>query len=124
MDPKTIRTRLQELAFLNSQATILFRALQPATSSPDSNGAAAAASHPESNGAAGSEEGGGWETLHFSGGLKEYVTFLNRDNQAMHDPIYITEKVSLLLHYVIFDCFQLSSQVFPNLTVESESLSS
>lgn len=88
MDPKTIRTRLQELAFLNSEATIWLRA--PPGHSADSNGAAASSA--ASNGADHPADDG-WEKLHFSGGLKEYVAFLNRDSQPMHDPIYITEKV-------------------------------
>jgi DNA gyrase subunit B len=81
MDPKTIRTRLQELAFLNSQATIWFRAVQGSTS--QSNGA----SHAEDE---------QWEELHFSGGLTEYVAFLNRESQPMHEPIYISDKASTL----------------------------
>lgn len=115
MDARTIRTRLQELAFLNSDATIWFRALQhtpaPTTSSNgDSNGASppqATSSRSGSsngNGAAPDAEapaavaGGdgatqGWEKLHFSGGLREYAKHLNRDLQPMHEPLYIKETV-------------------------------
>lgn len=120
MDAKTIRTRLQELAFLNSDATIWFRALQQAktgtSSSSSSNGASpleedssSASSSSSSNGngaaphdaeappaAAGGSDGaaqGGWEKLHFSGGLREYVKHLNRDLQPMHEPLYIRDKV-------------------------------
>ena len=117
MEAKTIRTRLQELAFLNSEATIWFRALQPSSaSSPSStsssnkasssgasssirsssngNGAAPHAEAPPA--AASSSEGAaqGWEKLHFSGGLREYVKHLNRDLQPMHEPLYISEKVN------------------------------
>jgi DNA gyrase subunit B len=67
-DPETIRSRLRELAFLNSAATIQYRAGK----------------------GEGSEE---WNTYHFSGGLKEFVSWTNRDREVMHDPIYITKEV-------------------------------
>ena len=105
MDPKTIRTRLQELAFLNSSATIWFRAVPASPSSPSSSSNGASA--PESSGSNGAEphaaaaaagppgreEQDGWERLHFSGGLREYVAFLNKDMQPMHEPLFITDKV-------------------------------
>ena len=81
MDAKTIRTRLQELAFLNSKATIWYKASSAKqASSASSNG----------NGAAPAESAeGGWEKLHYSGGLREYVQHLNQDNSPMHEPIFI-----------------------------------
>ena len=94
MDAKTIRTRLQELAFLNSKATIWYKASsakQAPSASSNGNGAAPAESAE-----------GGWEKLHYSGGLREYVQFLNQDNSPMHEPIFIREEVSsvcLLLHH-------------------------
>lgn len=82
MDPKTIRTRLQELAFLNSKATIWFRVRDSrCNSSNGSTNGASPKSEPE------------WEKLHFDGGLAEYVKYLNRDSQPMHDPIFFTDKV-------------------------------
>ena len=120
MDAKTIKTRLQELAFLNSDATIWFRALQhsklgASSSSSSSNGAspamdsitATSSSSSNGNGAAPHAEApavaaaaggdgaaqGGWEKLHFSGGLREYVKHLNRDLAPMHEPLYISDKV-------------------------------
>ena len=81
MDPKTIRTRLQELAFLNSKATIWFKA-SSAKQQPSSNGSAPAAALDV-----------GWEKLHYSGGLREYVQHLNRDNTPMHEPIFIQDEV-------------------------------
>ena len=81
MDPKTIRTRLQELAFLNSKATIWFKA-SSAKQQPSSNGSAPAAALDA-----------GWEKLHYSGGLREYVQHLNRDNTPMHEPIFIQDEV-------------------------------
>ncbi len=108
MDPKTIRTRLQELAFLNSAATIWFRALPPAASPSSSNGNGASApdsssssreasangAEPHAPAAAGAALEGedGWEKLHFSGGLREYVAFLNKDAQPMHEPLFFTDK--------------------------------
>ena len=81
MDPKTIRTRLQELAFLNSKATIWFKA-SSAKQQPSSNGSSPAATLDA-----------GWEKLHYSGGLREYVQHLNRDNTPMHEPIFIQDEV-------------------------------
>jgi DNA gyrase/topoisomerase IV subunit B len=40
-----------------------------------------------------SEEGADWEVLQFSGGLREYVTFLNRDKTEMHPPVYVKKSV-------------------------------
>lgn len=68
-DCETIRSRLRELAFLNSAATIQYRAAK---------GDVAAAE---------------WTEYHFAGGLKEFVTWTNRDREAMHKPIYITKEV-------------------------------
>ena len=68
-DPDTLRSRLRELAFLNSRATIRYRAAPHAADAE-------------------------WETLHFSGGLKEYVTWLNRDKAVLHEPIYVRKTVS------------------------------
>jgi len=93
-DPETIRSRLRELAFLNSSATIHFRVLGQKKS-----GAGAAAA------AIGNSDGGvsmngnsalaieGWETYHYSGGLVEYVRYLNRDKQPVHDPFFLSKEV-------------------------------
>ena len=83
MDAKTIRTRLQELAFLNSKATIWFKASPAGQASANGNGAAPAESAE-----------GGWEKLHYSGGLREYAQHLTRDSSPMHDPIFIQDEVS------------------------------
>ena len=116
MDPKTIRTRLQELAFLNSSATIWFRATPASIPSSSSNGSISSlngASTPESSsssngvgprgaeasaGPSSKEEQEGWERLHFSGGLREYVAFLNKDMQPMHEPLFITDMVRAYMH--------------------------
>jgi DNA gyrase subunit B len=69
-DPDTLRARLREVAFLNSAATIRFRA------------------------APGDVEAAPWETFAFAGGLKEYVTWLNRDKEALHAPIYVNRTIN------------------------------
>lgn len=122
-EPDTIRTRLREVAFLNSAATIRFRAAPGAagadglsiaqslaaesaaaaaasdeaaehvSSSGNGNGASSAPA-PAAGAAASSPAKGCWEKFHFSGGLEEYVRFNNRDNTPMHDPIYISRTVS------------------------------
>ncbi|KAK9825345.1 hypothetical protein WJX81_000022 [Elliptochloris bilobata] len=38
-------------------------------------------------------EGEGWEVLACPGGLRDYVTYLNRDRQPMHAPIFLSEEV-------------------------------
>ncbi|KAK9916038.1 hypothetical protein WJX75_007671 [Coccomyxa subellipsoidea] len=101
MDPKTIRTRLQELAFLNSDATIWFRAIDYTTPQSSGNGAGPH-SEPE------------WEKLHFDGGLCEYVKYLNRDSQPMHEPIFITDKVDGVIVEV---ALQWCSDTFSDLLI-------
>lgn len=90
MDPKTIKMRLQELAFLNSKATIWYKAASGKEASANGNGAVPA-------------EDDGWEKLHYSGGLQEYVRHLNKDNSAMHEPIFIQEEVQSIttLHFCL-----------------------
>lgn len=63
-DTKVIKSRLRELAFLNSSASIHYMVEEEAGDSP-----------PE------------WATFHFEGGLKEYVQYLNRDKKALHDVV-------------------------------------
>ena len=104
MDPKTIRTRLQELAFLNSKATIWFKASSGRQASANGNGAAPETSPEE-----------GWEELHYSGGLREYVEHLNKDNSPMHEPIFIQDEVRPIAllntdHKMLFNSF---CQVLP-----------
>lgn len=68
-DCETLRIRMRELAFLNSAARIKFRG------APEGNKEAE------------------WEEFHFEGGLKEYVSWVNRDKQPMHEPITFTCQV-------------------------------
>lgn len=120
-DADTIRSRLRELAFLNSAATIHFRVLSQheprkagtvgitaARKDHAENGNGASAHGAEHNGALSHapspaavppsssqwKEGPEWEILHYSGGLAEYVKFLNRDKQEVHTPITFSKEVS------------------------------
>lgn len=74
MDAGTIRTRLQELAFLNASASILYR-ITPASSSRDK------APQPQE------------ERLAYSGGLKEFVLLLNKGRTPLHKPIVLSREV-------------------------------
>lgn len=94
-DPDTIRSRLRELAFLNPNATIQFRAKNHArkkSSVTSKDAAAKKVVEPESDVEESGESVGDWETFHFSGGLAEYVQHINRDRISVHEPIYFTRK--------------------------------
>mmetsp|Transcript_17144 Transcript_17144/g.47848 ORF Transcript_17144/g.47848 Transcript_17144/m.47848 type:complete len:786 (+) Transcript_17144:95-2452(+) len=96
-DIETIRSRLRELAFLNSNARIHLRFLgRPAkkeqgtlhsseTNFEEESGAGSSNGAPSEPGAAAEPE---WEVLEFAGGLKQYVQWVNRDKKIMHPPIY------------------------------------
>lgn len=94
-DVDTIRTRLREVAFLNSSATITYNTSGGAGSSiaassngnGSGNGSAAA-----STAAAASSS---VETFHFSGGIAEFVAYNNRARTPMHDPISVSHMVRL-----------------------------
>jgi len=77
-DVDTIRTRLREVAFLNSSATIMYQIHGAPSGNGNGNG----------NGAAGEVE-----TFHFSGGIAEFVAYNNRARTPMHDPIYVSRMV-------------------------------
>lgn len=79
----TIRTRLREVAFLNSSATIMYQI----HGAPSGNG------NGSGNGAA------DVETFHFSGGIAEFVAYNNRARTPMHDPIYVSRMVR-----IVFSC--------------------
>lgn len=105
-DPDTIRSRLRELAFLNSRATIFFRAVdgkQPAASANGSSSggggeaaAADAAAAATLSPAAAEAAAAGWEVFHYSGGLAEYVRYLNRDKEAIHEPFFFSKQARSL----------------------------
>ena len=87
-DPDTIRGRLRELAFLNKEATIYFRVRNGASKKDKERGT-------KENGAEGAEDANSdpdaYETLHFSGGLNEYVEHINRDRIPTHNPIFFSK---------------------------------
>jgi DNA gyrase/topoisomerase IV subunit B len=74
-DPDTIKARIRELAFLNSAATLRFRAVAGAGSNGSSSDAA----------------GGGWQVFHYDGGLREYVEWLNSSRSELHEAIYVNK---------------------------------
>jgi DNA gyrase subunit B len=95
-DPDTIRSRLRELAFLNPEATIHFRAknYNPKKSSgkdDQQQGITEPLSEDEMTDSNG-DGGGAWEVFHFSGGLAEYVKHINRDRLSTHEPIFFSRK--------------------------------
>lgn len=138
-DPDTIAARMRELAFLNSSATLKFRALKDnvpkangaqhlaneagSSTSPsdgqDSNassgevntedgpGSPSAAAQEESPADSSRQQGAsssssssservdaeGWRIFKYTGGLKEYVTWLNRDKKELHEPVFVTKNV-------------------------------
>jgi DNA gyrase/topoisomerase IV subunit B len=61
-----------------------------------SNNGSNGASHDTS-----SRGGSQWETFHFSGGLKEYVQYNNRDNATLHEPICIGRTVRAYAWHVL-----------------------
>ena len=99
-DPDTIRARLRELAFLNAGATIRFRVGPGAATGIDDEDE----SESVGNGAATADAAAStttttprpptWEHFHFPTGLREYVTWLNRDKQPLHDPIFVKQTVN------------------------------
>ena len=86
-DPDTIRSRLRELAFLHPTSTIHLRTVSEKSSAPP-----LPSLH---EGVVGSDSAvDDWEIYHYSGGLSEYVKFLNRDKEALHpDPILFKKTV-------------------------------
>ena len=64
------------------------------TGSGSSNGSNGASHDTSSRG------GSPWETFHFSGGLKEYVQYNNRDNATLHEPICIGRTVRAYASHV------------------------
>eukprot|EP00208_Stichococcus_sp_RCC1054_P002844 CAMPEP_0206138648 /NCGR_PEP_ID=MMETSP1473-20131121/3463_1 /ASSEMBLY_ACC=CAM_ASM_001109 /TAXON_ID=1461547 /ORGANISM="Stichococcus sp, Strain RCC1054" /LENGTH=763 /DNA_ID=CAMNT_0053532137 /DNA_START=195 /DNA_END=2486 /DNA_ORIENTATION=+ len=103
-DPDTIRTRLREVAFLNSSATITYAVGPPGVHSSgngapvSSNGAKASKAARGKGASAPAAAVGdgvkGEETFHFEGGIAEFVLYNNRARQPMHDPIFISRTIS------------------------------
>ena len=98
-EPDTIVARLRELAFLNSAATINFRALPKSSSASKAHGASNGSAGESSSSESSDEDSHDghaqpWQTFHYSGGLLEYVKWLNNERQPFHEPIMISRTVS------------------------------
>lgn len=91
-DPDTIRSRLRELAFLNPDATIHFKAKNYAAKKGSLPKDAGEKAEPESDVEELNQSEGEWEMFHFSGGLAEYVKHINRDRISAHEPIYFSRR--------------------------------
>ena len=95
-DPDTIRGRLRELAFLNKEATIYFQVRNGAVKKEKEKekekgkgGEGVESEGAESEGAESDPDA--YETLHYSGGLSEYVEHINRDRIPAHNPIFFSK---------------------------------
>lgn len=96
-DLDTIRTRLREVAFLNSSATITYATGAPAApAAANGNGTAGSGDESGNGAAAGGEGSGEVETFHFEGGIAEFVQWNNRTRTPMHDPVFVRRTVSRL----------------------------
>lgn len=114
-DPDTIKSRLRELAFLNSAATIHFRVIPPVEKSKskklhrkEDDDLATGTQTVEELGTNGHgtqdftllpilpvdnvTESFPWEIFKFEGGLAEYVKFMNRDKTPIHEPYIFTRQ--------------------------------
>eukprot|EP00951_Prasinocladus_malaysianus_P010929 scaffold80599_cov30-Prasinocladus_malaysianus.AAC.1 len=50
-----------------------------------------------------------WEVLRFAGGLKEYVKYINRDKEAMHEPVYAKRRIDDVEVEIALQCIISSS---------------
>ena len=106
-DPDTIRGRLRELAFLNREATIYFRVrggeeekkkkkkpvVEDSEAEDDDGEAASSPASSSALSSSSSSPSSSYETLHYSGGLSEYVAHINRDRIPSHSPIFFSKTV-------------------------------
>ncbi|KAK2075961.1 hypothetical protein QBZ16_001297 [Prototheca wickerhamii] len=88
-DPEVIRARLRELAFLNRALTVHFRASGRPGRKVDASAVSAARADASTTLATepSAKPATAWERFHASGGLGEYVGFLNRGRECAHAPI-------------------------------------
>lgn len=110
-DAEVIKSRLRELAFLNSGSFIRFLAHKNGVAVSHATSPVSSSSKGEHPGASvgskGSKqaspeapsdrnssdvpsEANGWQTYHFEGGIKEYVLWMNEGKEALHDPIFLS----------------------------------
>ena len=80
IDPDTIQSRLRELAFLNSNSTISFRA-NPGPDKPETQ----------------------WKDFNFKAGLRDYVEWMNEGKEPLHKPFFYSKRGSVLSSYTV--CF-------------------
>lgn len=135
---------MRELAFLNSAATLRFRALNEprgsrqgaadingahSTNGASGNASSSSSSSADDTGQPGSSDGApgtltppaarhdfssgevtdadGWRTFQYSGGLREYVSWLNRDNSPLHEAVYVKKEVdSIQVGSGLLECWQ------------------
>ncbi|MBO8161496.1 MAG: DNA topoisomerase (ATP-hydrolyzing) subunit B [Thermosipho sp. (in: Bacteria)] len=94
-DSDTIIIRLRDLAFLNPKVTIIFKDERDKTE----------------------------KTFHYTGGLKEFITFLNKTYRSLHEPVYISgeynsNKIEVVFQYTDSDFEKIVSFVNNIRTVE------
>ncbi|QTA38285.1 DNA topoisomerase (ATP-hydrolyzing) subunit B [Thermosipho ferrireducens] len=94
-DSDTIMIRLRDLAFLNPNVTIFFK----------------------------DERDGTEKTYHFTGGLKEFISYVNKNARTLHEPVHIvgeykSTKVELVFQYTTSDNERILSFVNNIRTVE------
>lgn len=97
-DPDTIASRLRELAFLNNDAIIRFKAPKTKPASQANGSTAASSSDSSDEGSdndteASGQSKDGWQVFHYSAGLLEYVKWVNSDKQPFHEPIVVSREV-------------------------------
>ena len=63
-DAHVLTSRFREIAVLNGGATLHYRFRD------------------------GTDESDEWKSFHYEGGLREYVEWLNRDKEALHETIF------------------------------------
>lgn len=108
-EAEVIRSRLRELAFLNSGSVIRFQALKngvlvPHKPSPSKTNEddvlvkpgrkGKGASVPTPSAAMGQHidvPDASWEVFHFDGGIMEYVLWMNEVKESLHEPIFLSK---------------------------------
>ncbi|MCD6105241.1 MAG: DNA topoisomerase (ATP-hydrolyzing) subunit B [Thermosipho sp. (in: Bacteria)] len=94
-DSDVILIRLRDLAFLNPNVTIIFK----------------------------DERDGTEKTFHYTGGLKEFIAFINKGTRTLHEPIYISgeynsNRIEVVFQYTDSDFEKIVSFVNNIRTVE------
>ena len=107
-DSEVIRSRLRELAFLNSGSFIRFQALKNGVVLPhgqhsevkvkeaqDGTRSTKMKNKSTSPPVTGEDlkelSDASWQVFHFEGGIKEYVLWMNEGKEALHEPIFLNK---------------------------------